>query len=335
MSEKSLTLFSRSGLANRLRVLVSGLAVAETAGRAFTMYWPRTPPCSAVFGELFSNKWPVIDVDVLDPSIASMHVDAWYEPSGRQLLTDTRERIVLGLNTWVIKPGDRSTPEVGRRCNDHIRALQPIPELSERIAGFKARHFRPTMIGVHLRRGDFLRHRPDVAGNTKPAMDAVDKMLATAPDAGILLCTDDGALDPYRRETEREGVREAFEARYGDRVVSPVPRSLDRRKMEAVQDALVELWLLRETAMIVGTTGSSFSGFTIAGRRVPYVFLGGGLARYRHIEWLVRASGAHWLVRRVFRAVYGFDQPFPKAWNIMRSDLRRKVRVRTSGSKPA
>jgi hypothetical protein len=42
-------------------------------------------------------------------------------------------------------------------------------------------------------------------------------------------------------------------------MVSTVPRSLDRHSVESIQDALVDLQLLRATQMVVGTTDSSTS----------------------------------------------------------------------------
>lgn len=67
------------------------------------------------------------------------------------------------------------------------------------------------MIGVHLRRGDFLQLRPDVAWNTKPAILAVDNFLKNNPDVGIFLCTDDGAFVEKRTGKKHyEGINEKF-----------------------------------------------------------------------------------------------------------------------------
>lgn len=64
----------------------------------------------------------------------------------------------------------------------------------------------------------------------------------------------------------------AFLARYGDRVVTTRPRTLDRREPAAIQDALVDLLLLRVTDCIVGTQGSSFSVMAAFGRPVPAIW---------------------------------------------------------------
>ena len=61
MASRTLTVVCRYGLCNRLRVLLSGMVLAEATGRSFRVYWPRTPHCHAAFGELFENAWGVID----------------------------------------------------------------------------------------------------------------------------------------------------------------------------------------------------------------------------------------------------------------------------------
>ncbi|MFO1035723.1 MAG: hypothetical protein U1E45_02660 [Geminicoccaceae bacterium] len=57
----SLVVTSTSGLCNRIRMLLSGIAVAERTGRHFSMPWMRTKNCAAAYCELFANDWPVYD----------------------------------------------------------------------------------------------------------------------------------------------------------------------------------------------------------------------------------------------------------------------------------
>ena len=313
--ERTLTVFCRAGLSNRLRLLVSGLAVAEASGRAFRMVWPRNGSCGAGFAQLFANDWPVVDVETLDPALAQYHVDGWSYRRAPSLLADPRPDIILGLNNWLVDPGQELPSSLVARCVELFAELAPLPAMRDRIDEFRGRHFGPTVIGAHVRRGDFLRLRPDVAGNTTEVLAAVDRFLEEAPAANIFLCTDDGATDRGRRC--EEGVREVFRARYGVRVVSSTPRSLNRRTVEAVQDAVADLWLLRATQMVVGTRGSSFSALAVFGREVPHAFVGDGTPGYRRLERLVRPVGLHWLVRRLFRALHGYDQPFPKAWRAL------------------
>jgi hypothetical protein len=94
-----------------------------------------------------------------------------------------------------------------------------------------------------------------------------------------------------------------MEARYGPRVVATVPRTLDREAPAAIQDAVVDLWLLRATQLLVGTRGSSFSGLALFGREVPHALVGGATADgASEPRW--PGAGVRHLVRRAVRAVY-------------------------------
>jgi hypothetical protein len=332
----TLTVYSVSGLANRLRVLVSGLVLAEVSGRTFRMLWPRTSTCAAAFRELFVNEWPVTDVDRPERSWRAHRLPPWPRARPPVALADPRPDIFVGANNWLVDANAASTqPRLRARCVELFSQLELVPALRERVSEFRAHHFRPTMVGVHLRRGDFLRYRPDVVGNTSAALAALDRLLVAAPEAGIILCTDDGAADPGTGEVSREGVRELVQAHFGGRVVSTSPRSLDRRTPEGVQDALVDLWLLRATQMLVGTRGSSFSALAAFGRDVPTVMVAGAAPSYRRIEQVVRLTGVDWLVRRLFRAIYGHDLPFLDSWKRLTAPIRNWAKRRKQSRKRA
>jgi hypothetical protein len=269
----TLTVFCGAGLCNRLMVLASGVIVGETSGRTFTMLWPRTPACGAGFHELFAGSWPVTDVARLEPSLWRLNIRGRHLPVP-DLLNDPRPEIVLGHSYWLLRP--RAHPDhapLHARCAGILARLEPLPEIAERVQKFRARHFGATMIGVHLRRGDYHTRHPEMCGNTTAAMAAVDRFLADMPDAGILLATDDGAGDPRAGPTPYEGVRETFGKRYGARIVQTRPRTLDRRTPDAIQDALVDLLLLRSTHAFVGTPVSTFSELAVFGREVPRVLV--------------------------------------------------------------
>ena len=180
------------------------------------------------------------------------------------------------------------------------------------------------MIGVHLRRGDFVRRQPDVIANTAAALGAVDRYLEQSPNAGIFLSTDDGGPDQVTGRTSHEGVREQFSKRYGTRVVWTMPRTLDRRNPIAVEDAVVDLWLLRQTSMFVGTRLSSFSTWATFGRTVDATFCGAPTAQYRRMETWARRTGIGAVLRMIplpsrpvpgssFATVWAYYASLPRA----------------------
>lgn len=309
--DKTLTVFCPLGLSNRLRVLLSGLALAEASSRQFTMLWPITPACAAPFADLFANDWLVQTVDA--SAVAGLpYISGWFG-NLPDLLTMPEPHLVVGHPTWLIRP-DRfpGHDRLLARSQALLAALQPVAPIQCAVDEFRQRHFRPTMIGVHLRRGDLLRERPDAANNTTQACVAVDQLLHKAPDAGILLCTDDGAIDPNTGQTRpREGVQEIFRRRYGGRVIWTTPRCLDRRTPQAIQDALVDLWLLRATDLFVGTETSTFSEFAVFGRDIPFLLVAGATPSYQRLERLARWSSLYAGLSDPGQRQTGSAVPFP------------------------
>jgi hypothetical protein len=264
------------GLANRLRVLTSAVVMAEAAGRALTMHWHQMATCGARFDELFTNELPVIEF-AGGPTTPLPHFAG---PLGRNfidVLTATEAHIAVMAVTWLALPEVfPNHAALLAKCAGALDDLQPRPEIAGRVTAFRGAHFRPRMIGVHLRRGDFHRAARYSVDNTNTALQATRRFLDADPEAGILLCTDDGAEDPHTGRRKVEGAREKFRGAFGERVVWTEPRSLNRGDAAAVQDALVDLLLLRVCDAGVGTWQSSFSEVAWFGRETPVVMCRSG-----------------------------------------------------------
>jgi hypothetical protein len=323
VSTRTLTVFAHTGLSNRINVLISGLALAEASGRKFRMLWPRTPACGAAFHELFANDWPVEEVD-------AQAIEHWpYTWSRRipippDLLAASVETVVIGAHQTLVRPDlYPAHAALVEPCLAYFRQLQPIAEIAAAVQSFRESRFRPTMIGVHLRRGDYRMIRPDMLDNTAAALAAVEGALRQLPQAGIFLATDDGAPDLRAEPTPVEGVRERFVRRFGERVVWTAPRSLARSAPEGVQDGLVDLWLLRQTDYFVGSQGSAFSRLAVYGRNVPHAFCRGASPGYRRAVWLCKLTGVHWLLRWLGRREFQRDLPFTALLRYYRAEPRR------------
>jgi hypothetical protein len=324
LSPRTLTVRCGAGLGNRLMVLLSGLALSEASDRKFQMLWPLTPHCAAPFSDLFATPWPVETSDTRLEADGSSVINFAHEK--KDLLSTKEAHLRVRSYEWLILPYRYPAhAKLTTRCQELFATLEPTASILQPVEEFRQRHFRSHMIGVHLRRGDKLLYSLHDVKNTDLAVAEVDRFLDAYPDAGILLCTDDGAPDPRTLQpTHREGVREIFQQRYGTRVVSPIPRTLDRSTPEAIQDALVDLWLLRATNSFVASGNSSFSSFVIYGRDVPYVRVSGPIPVNYWEERIARATGIYALLRTILRIKTGKDLPYhavsrsvktaPKRW---------------------
>jgi len=314
--DRTLVIVSFDGLSNRIRALTSGLAVAEAAGREFAMLWPANEACSARFDELFQNRWRVVGSPIRPIDMHMFQTSTWSNKRLQQFLADPRQHIVLSHWNWLVEVRSRgSRSRHQQRCLQWVNELAPTTPLAARVESFRAERFAPTMIGVHLRRGDAIRLRPQSSSNTNAALRAVDSFLASDPQAGILLCTDDGAPDPFiNQPTPAEDIRGKFVARYGSRVVWTTPRTLDRRSPAAIQDAVVDLWLLRATDYLVGTYRSSFSEIAVTGRTAPYVMCASQTAGDERWERIAHQIGLDRVICWAARKRLGPDAPFVIAW---------------------
>lgn len=272
---RTLTAVCVFGLCNRLKVLLSGRVLAAETGREFKMLWPLNSHCGATFRDLFEDGEDVCDLNGELPAYLPP-VQNWEDPFPDILSLPDRDVVVncgFSLLRAVLYPAHAP---LRWRCGRMLDAMRPATIVRETVERFVADRFRPAMIGVHVRRGEFMR---DAEGKHNPFEDvfpAVDTAIKALPEAGILLCTDDGAPVPDADGSapKREGVKEKFAQLYGRRVVWYEPREVDRGKPAAIQDALVDFLLLRKTSYVVGTKGSSFSRLAAFGRRVPFIVCG-------------------------------------------------------------
>lgn len=318
---RTLTVHSRWGLANRLRVLLSGMALAGATQRTFCMLWPRHANCGAVFAELFENDWNIVDAEA--PADMPLYGLTLGGARWRDLLVAPEAHVTASSGTWLLRPERYPAhAPLMKHCEELLDALAPVGDVRERVAVVR-RRFRPRMVGVHVRCGDFVRVHG--ACDLHDVLGKVDAALATLPGGGVFLCTDDGSVDPAtRRPSEPLGVAAAFAARYGDRLVTSRPRSLDRGSPEAVQDALVDFLLLRGTDSLVGSLHSSFSMLAAFGRAMPRIMCGAAAPPPENVPLWAYLTGVYPLVKLVGRVQYGHDAPFGQLMSHYRRRIRRR-----------
>ena len=303
-----------------MRVLLSGMALAEASNRRFSMLWPNTSACGAGFHDLFQNQWPVKTVTA--GAVKGLpYVSGWFGQLP-DILTSTKPHLVVGHPTWLFPPHLSPVHErLMARCAELMGRLRPVSPIQQSVDRFKESAFRKKMIGVHARRGDFISERPDLADNLTELTKQTDAFLEQDPSAGIFFATDDGAFSTKLFHPRFRDIRECFSKRYGNRLVFCRPRSLNRQSALAVQDALKDFLLLRSTDYFVGTAQSSFSEMIPFGRTIPNVFCSGPVEHYMRIEKLCRMVGLYdpitqWGRRRFNRTIpfavllrYCFNSP--------------------------
>ena len=343
LSGRTLTVYCPWGLCNRLRVLLSGIALAESSDRSFRMFWPQTQHCHAGFHELFENNWNVTTGEPDRATHESMqNLRAFHFQRLPDFLVNPSPLLNLTSNTWLIQPSVHANHSILKNhCRALLEELAPLRTIRDQADGFRNAYFRPRMIGVHIRRGDFLnaRHRPHVTSLLRANIAAVDRYLDEAPDAGIILCTDDGAPIPgIASSTPSHGVREAFANRYGNRLAPAYPTGLDRGTTLAIQEALVDLLLLRDATFFVGTTQSSFSEIVALARRGLSTICADPSPTCAYQERFARLTGLYPILMWYARQRLDPAVPFHWVWNVWLPNQLRllplRVYWRISGAGP-
>lgn len=227
--------YTLSGMCDRITNILLFHSLANEFGRSLYWGWPLNSACNCSFHKLFECN----AVKVVDSII----------PLGSQLTVRNHSGTINDLRNlmrthnkkpWIFTEHGY----YGHNFDQLDTILRPERVVSSLIENFKQMHWRSRMIGIHVRRAD----KAPIAPHICEYFAVVDSVINMASDVGLFLCSDDlecGTL---------------FSRRYGERVVTYPVRTL-RRDLEAgIVDALICLYLLRNTS---GVIGSSMSGYSL------------------------------------------------------------------------
>jgi len=266
--KKELICHSASGMCNRITVLVSGLALAEETGRKFTMFWPKTSTCNCSFSDLFTNKLNIIEEET-DINLFMQHNAS---KGKTDFLQYTDKILKITSNSWLFNEEYSHHARLRSRTKEIFCELEPVSHIQDKVSKIKNEQFTKQTMGMHLRRGDYRVLAPKHIYNTNLALKDATRFLNKYSGSRIFLSTDDDAKNPFNSKVliKKEGVVDKFKNKFGDRCFTSNPSSLDRDSSKSIQDALVDLLLLRETDFFIGTRMSSFSLLAIFANDIKY-----------------------------------------------------------------
>lgn len=250
----SLTVVPLGGLCNRLRALLSSLALAERSGIRVQVEWGCDEECRAWFEDLFHP--------VEFPGIAIVHRPWWNRPARkRNLFLPALARKLAGYRLqWdCYVPNEASPLPVGKLAlgknylstgleflpypRSLTRLLRPLPFLQSRIDRIRER-FAARTVGVHIRRTD---NRASISNSPVEAFRrAIDREIASDGEVKFFLATDDERLK-LRLQTE-----------YPGRFIVQLT-NVRRDTFDGMCEAVVDLYCLASTCKLLGSYWSSFT----------------------------------------------------------------------------
>lgn len=245
-----------SGLCNRARGIGGISAIAQLmGGLPIFLYWKPNWACPAKFKELFDCP----HIELINESEylklrAEEETFIFERNIGKYLATGP-------FHYYHTIVADRISLESFKElfCRE-LRAFKPQPEILAKVDAF-AHQWPAKVIGVHVRRTDLNQYLEKAKGSVsdeQAVFDAMDARLTEDPEVSFLLCTDNPSTEGFYRE------------RYGERLLvypkefhTDSPRGLkaEQQRLTSVADALIDLYLLARTQSLIGTSGSSFSGY--------------------------------------------------------------------------
>jgi hypothetical protein len=303
------------GLCNRLSVVSSCAVLARRCDRELKVCWTPGPGWSDEdLDDLFENRFSRVSVAEFEHKLETalcLHdtvrvegigglSQVWRsagEP-GFAAVFDDRTYPVVAYHSFR-RCQDLLAPEVRRRLLagferefvTELRGWRPVRAIRERVDGITDA-FAGDTVGVHIRRGDAFDH-PTLSAEYRRSTDAafiarLDRIVRSRPASSFFLATDS------------ETTQEFFRDRYGDRILADlekrfVPSVYNERK-DNQRDAVVDLFALARTRMILGSHYSTFSqsAALLGGVRLRVVVEDSRFARLRRLA----ARGRNELVRR-------------------------------------
>jgi len=241
------------GLGNRIRPTLSALFISHKLNIPAAFSWTITKSCLCPVEKLFELrvKWVESEGAYLrywpnDPLSVMAFERALREEDKLRLKSS------VYFETFHNYYQGEAEAWIAAKFDDYF---VPNNTLMKRIFKFASAHKLEKALGVHVRRGDRVRFgKLPCLYQYAPLIDCKENN-----NNLIFLSTDDGG-----DETDSNVIRQ-FRSRYGNRLVYRQKKS-NQRDLQGIQDALIDLWLLRSCRRFIGAKCSTFSETAAIGR---------------------------------------------------------------------
>ncbi|MEL6360253.1 MAG: hypothetical protein AAFR21_04155 [Pseudomonadota bacterium] len=251
-----ITYLVKEGLTNRLKSHIIAAHIAKETGRFLQPIWRATPECNAMYTDLFVSG----ETQFAPPTF---HRLVYYDettnkasPSLHELLEIEDDLLVLDLN-WQYARMGRLIEMIGgpQAFREIVRETLPVRDDLLTIADARRTDWPQTVIGVHIRFGDFVKF--DQAIGIDRYITAVRAALERLPNAAVFVASDAtvNQLQPF------------FDAMSNQRVL--FEESPPRDDVTGVQNALIDILLLSSCDRLVLTPLSGFGDFAARWGDVP------------------------------------------------------------------
>ena len=258
----SLTLVPVGGLANRMKAIDAAIQLISGTDLALKIYWFRDKGLNCRFNQLFQSldlpQVSLIEATSFDsfsydrPRKRNLYIPRFFQSfyfDDCVYEAEATERMYqhFDFRSWAINKRTYLAscvyffpPAPDTRL---FQFFHPVPALQQRIDEV-SRTFGNRCVGVHIRRTDNLSSINE--SPTKLFIDRMQMMVQSDEDTCFYLASDSSEE------------KSKMKATFGERILTSVT-DLSRNSVQGIQDALVELYALSKTKMILGSVKSSYS----------------------------------------------------------------------------
>jgi glycosyltransferase involved in cell wall biosynthesis len=249
------------GLGNRLRAMVSAMAIAQATDRELMVIWTPDHHCDCYLSDLFNYPGTVLaDATEADLENSDRYTYMEIEPGARkdQYIALVPGRDIYIRSAYVIN-NEHSDWETENRL---LRSLEPADAVKQLVASVAS----DGRLGIHVR----MEGMPGTDTNSYDAPDnwlaeshqqlnlwrgrshygrfmaRIDQLIVTQPELELFVAAD------------MQTTYQIFAEKYGDRL-SYLPRTRFDRSSEQMRYALADAILLSRCNALLGSTWSSFS----------------------------------------------------------------------------
>lgn len=267
-----ITIEPTGGLANRMRVIASGIWLKDQLSTGLTVVWNLNDELNCPFGDLFE---PLTGVSIIAKPTKYYRLRRSNQPTGFAQSKTKAINALLGIDYCIqeidfhelIWPGKLDILETAKKnkhlyiqtCQefgDNLYAFKLFKPISQLLAGIQktTASFGPDAVGVHIRRTDntfSIQHSP-----LDLFTEAMQQAIDVRPETTFYLSSDDAETKATLIEI------------FGERIITQNKKT-DRKSVAGVQDAILDMYCLAATQSILGSYWSSFSDVAARINNIP------------------------------------------------------------------
>lgn len=264
-----------SGLANRIRVIVSGLAFSAEEGQPLIIYWNKDMGLNCDFYDLFKRNEKL---DVRQYDVRLLILDRMKNKGILKFIFDKLYRVDFSLFDIDFKKyvWNRNMDNIDRNllpktvrnyyikvCHEfsfdaaYLKYLNPVKSVQDLI-NQEVVHFPEKITGIHIRRTD-----NDKSIEESPVNLFIERIIEDLdedPSMHYFLATDDPGV-------EKE-LMDLFPSR-----ILKLNKEFSRATKEGIIGAMVDMYCLAATSKIYGSYWSSFSYVAAKIGNIPLVVI--------------------------------------------------------------